>query len=178
MGSMSERVLRQHDSHAAVHSLLERTLVSDLMVSPVRCAKLSMTRAQVARIMVAAEISAMPVVDDDGVVRGLVTKTDVVREDYGEARNAGAAGQVEKFMTASVLTLAPSDTLNNAVNLLAKAAVHHVVAVDEHGRAQGMLSSLDLMHWLAGLSAAAELEQEVARAVPELESRQGKAGGE
>jgi len=162
MASVSERVLRPHDSHAAVHALLERTLVSDLMVSPVRCAKQSMTRAQVARIMVAAEISAMPIVDDDGVVKGLVTKTDVVREDYGEARNAGAAGQVEKFMTPSVLTLAPNDTLNNAVNLMARAAVHHLVVVDAHGLAQGMLSSLDLMHWLAGLSAAAELEREVA----------------
>ena len=97
------------------------------------------------------------------MVKGLVSKTDVVREDYGDARNAGAAGQVEKFMTPFVLTLAPTDSLNTAVNLMARASVHHVVVVDALGHAQGMLSSLDLMHWLAGLSAAAEIEDEVSR---------------
>jgi len=165
MGHVSERVLRNHDSHAGIRALLEQTLVSELMVSPVRCCKDTMTRAQVGSIMLAAEISAMPVVDEDGVVTGLVTKTDIVREDYGEARNQGAAGQIGKFMTPFVLKLREADNLNTAVNLMAKAAVHHVVITDADGRARGMLSSLDLMHWLAGLSEAAEIEAEMSAAL-------------
>lgn len=161
MPPVSERVPAHRDPHASLRTLLERTLVAELMVSPVRCCKDTMTRAQVGSIMLAAEISAMPVVDDEGVVVGLVTKTDIVREDYGEARNQGAAGQIGKFMTPFVLKLNETDNLNTAVNLMAKAGVHHVVITDEAGHARGMLSSLDLMHWLAGLSQAAELEEEM-----------------
>jgi CBS domain-containing membrane protein len=134
--------------------------VDALMSSPVQCAKPNMTRAQVAALMVKAEISALPIVDDEGVVTGMVTKTDVVREDYGDARWQGAAGQVGRFMTPFTLRVRERDSLHQAVGLMSEAGVHHVVVVDPDGHARGMLSALDVVSWLSRTATLAALGQD------------------
>ncbi len=118
------------------------------MVQPVRVAQTDMTRAQAAELMSHQQISAMPVIDGAGSIVGIISKTDIVREDYGDARWEGAAGQVGKFMTPFVLRARAEESLASAVLRMSEAGVHHLV-ITHGGAPSGMLSTLDVVNWLA-----------------------------
>ena len=133
----------------AMRKLLGSTPVSTIMVGPVQCVKTDMTRAQAAELMTRLDVSALPVIDAHGTVAGIITKTDVVREDYGDARWAGAAGQIGKFMTPFLLRVRPDDSLALAVTRMKEAHVHHLVVVDHGSHAVGMISAFDFVKWLA-----------------------------
>lgn len=158
---ISERSWSSQEAHAAVRALLERTTVSELMTSPVHCARESMTCDEVARTMMRHGISALPVLDEKDAASGIITKSDVVRCQESQHEVAGQARLVIHSMTHFVLKLRPSDTLNDAVHLMTNAGVHHLVVIDDAHHVKGIVSSLDLLHLLAGASEAAALDEDV-----------------
>lgn len=82
-----------------------------------------------ARLMAEEDISALVVVDQDGYLTGIISRTDMLRarrecEDW--------AGQpVERWMSKDVVTVSPKDRLSQVTQLLLDRQIHRVVAVEE-----------------------------------------------
>lgn len=99
--------------------------------------------------MVSEDISALVVVDDEGYLAGIITRTDILRtyrqhEDW-------ATQPVEKVMSRDVVTVTPTDKLGHVVDLLLDKTIHRVVAVkEEDGRKRPVMviSASDLVYYL------------------------------
>ena len=82
-------------------------------------------------------ISAVPVVNSDGALVGILTATDLVT-DYDDVL------PVARIMTSPVHTIRPGAKAAEAAHLMRKHGHHHLVVV-EGDRVVGILSSLDLL---------------------------------
>ncbi|HET7516500.1 MAG TPA: CBS domain-containing protein, partial [Actinomycetes bacterium] len=135
-------------------------MVSDVMATPVvRVAPDTLFKRTV-QVLQEYRVSAVPVVDPDGRLLGIVSETDLaLKEEYqpGEpahrlARRAERA-QLAKargttaadFMSAPVVTVAPGASLPTAARLLHQGGVRHLPVVDHDGRVVGMITRRDLL---------------------------------
>lgn len=84
------------------------------------------------------DISAVPVLDDEGGVIGMVTSSDLVA-DPGPERRADAV------MSRSVATVAPTTDVGAAAALMRARRIHHLPVVDGDGALVGIVSSWDLL---------------------------------
>jgi CBS domain-containing protein len=141
----------------------------------------------VARLLAERGISAVPVVEADGALRGIVTEADLIRRLAGEedeppgwlarlfadpekladryARTHGLTA--EEVMTTPVVTVAPDETAQRIAHLMEERGIRRVV-VTEGGRLRGIVSRADLLRALVAPppEAAGELSDErIRRAV-------------
>lgn len=84
-------------------------------------------------------LSAMPILDDERRPVGMLSLRDVV-----DLR------QTHPHVAAPVLTIAQDASLDDAARMMTTSDVHHLVVVDAHGFAVGMLSSSDVVRGLVG----------------------------
>lgn len=92
--------------------------------------------------------SSAPVVDDRGVLAGIVSVTDL---DRGSDRLPPdwPSLTVGEVMTVEVDTVKADATVGEAAALLADRRRHHAPVVASDGRVVAMISTLDLVVWLA-----------------------------
>jgi CBS domain-containing protein len=142
----------------------------DVMVSPVITTKPSASVKEVAQILLAHHISAVPVVDDAGKLVGLVSEGDLMRRaDLGTERHrswwlatlfaeeeALAAEYVKQHsrkvadvMTKRLVTATPDAPLNEIAGLLERHSIKRVPIV-ENGALVGIVSRANLIQALAG----------------------------
>ncbi len=124
-----------------------------------------------ARVLDDNEISGLPVVDQQGTLVGIASKTDLIRQcvqgtvelppDYlfdllAEQEIPESAADtlpdpqvtVEDFMTEGPLTLPPTAPLSEIARAMAEAHVHRVIIVEPDGYPIGVITALDLIeHW-------------------------------
>ncbi len=141
--------------------------VTDVMARPVVTVDPDMGLMDLMRLFVTAGIGGAPVVDVSGTPIGVVSKTDLLRELYDEAGSA-TRGSLEGFpldssaepmpspvsrardiMTASPVVVTESASLSHAAGIMAREHLHRVYVVDKRGAITGVLSSSDIVHWLA-----------------------------
>jgi len=120
-------------------------------------------------------IDGAPVVDAEGHPSGVVSQTDVLRErfvtgDTGEAMGPGwqasrghyrveigpgfhvealPRASVADAMTCAAFTVSENAPITRAVMLMASKGVRRVPVVSDDGQVTGMITSLDLLRWLA-----------------------------
>jgi CBS domain-containing protein len=123
--------------------------VADAMSRGTLSCQSDTTLRTIAAMMAEHGVHSVVVTDLDGVSEhawGIVTDIDVVAaagEDVDE-RTAGEVAATE------LLTIAPSDTLEHAAQLMTEHEVTHIVVVDsEGGKPLGVLSTLDVAGILA-----------------------------
>ena len=119
--------------------------VSTVMTNDVVCVSEDLTIEELATLFLERGISGAPVVDSQGYPLGVVSKTDIVRDTY----EAGGGATVQDIMTPLTFKLYEHAALSQAAALMAYEGVHRVPVVSEQGRVVGILSSLDVMRWLA-----------------------------
>lgn len=108
------------------------------------------TLLEVAREMVDRNISGLVVVDAEGCLEGLITRTDLVRaaHDRRDWMNLTA----NDYMVRNVVTVRLDDTLQHVMDLLIEHHVHRVVAVepeDDKLRPIAVLSAADVVYHMA-----------------------------
>ena len=108
------------------------------------------TLLEVAREMVDRNISGLVVVDAEGCLEGLITRTDLVRaaHDRRDWMNLTA----NDYMVRNVVTVRLDDTLQHVMDLLVEHHVHRVVAVepeDDKLRPIAVLSAADVVYHMA-----------------------------
>jgi len=122
--------------------------------------------AELTRLFSEHEISGAPVVDAQGRLIGVVSRTDIMRRTLQRTR-AGApayffewldeqAGEPEEFepdaepqvqdcMTEGAVTARPDDSLAAVARRMSEAHVHRVIVVDEENIPVGVVTSLDML---------------------------------
>jgi CBS-domain-containing membrane protein len=135
-------------------------MVSDVMVTPVVSVQPATSFKQTVGLLQEHRVSALPVVDRDGRLLGIVSETDLAlkeehhpgepvpffeggrhREQRAKARGTTAAD----FMSSPVATVALGASLNAAARLLHRRAVRHLPVVDHDGRLIGIITRRDLL---------------------------------
>ena len=132
--------------------------VADAMSSDPVCIHANVELGEVVALLVENDISSAPVVDDGGRPMGMVSKSDLLMEDYERAeeedQTAWIARRPQKklardIMTQGVLTISDRATMVEAVRTMVDGGVHHLPVVDAAGVLVGMLSTLDVLRALA-----------------------------
>jgi IMP dehydrogenase len=88
-------------------------------------------------------VGCVPIVNEAGRAIGIVTKLDVVecmKEDRPTARD---------LMMPIAMSLDAHATVGQAARVMSAERIHHVLVVDDDRRLIGVVSALDVVHWLA-----------------------------
>jgi CBS domain-containing protein len=96
------------------------------------------------QLLLDRNIGGAPVVDSVGRPVGVISRTDLLRERNRSSR-------VREIMTPMVFALPERATVAQAAALMAFERVHRLPVVSEDGRVVGVVSSIDLVAWLAPL---------------------------
>jgi CBS domain-containing protein len=98
------------------------------------------------------DISSVAVVDGQGKMVGVLSRSDLIKVG---ARQAGSAyraplltlpnREARQMMTAPPLTITPDQSLKMAAQLMVQKRIHRVYTVDAEGRPTGVISTRDLM---------------------------------
>lgn len=122
--------------------------VIDIMTRDVTSAARDLRVSPLVSLMVSNHIGCVPVVDDRGRPVGVITKLDLV-EQLLAAGTEAAPQTADDVMMPIALTLGTHATVAHAAALMASEDVHHVPIVDEEGVLVGVISSMDIVRWLA-----------------------------
>lgn len=135
--------------------------VSDVMTGTVVSVNAFTPFKDIVRCMQEHRVSAVPVVDEDGCVLGIVSEGDLILKEDPELEGAPrllegvrrrhdrskAAGLVaSEIMSAPVITIAPGASLGEAARLMHRRAVKRLPVVDPaSGQIVGIVSRTDLL---------------------------------
>lgn len=152
----------------------------DLMTPDVVTVPPDMPVAAIARLLAERGISAVPVTDADGTLRGIVTEADLIRRLADEEdeppgwfsslftnpevladRYARTYGKTaEEVMTENVVTVTPDETAQRIAHLMEERGIRRVVVAEE-GRLRGIVSRADLLRALIASPRAEATEAEL-----------------
>ncbi|MFD6286733.1 CBS domain-containing protein [Streptomyces sp. NPDC060205] len=134
-------------------------VVSDVMTRTVATVDRGTPFKEIVRTMQEREVSALPVVEGDQRVAGVVSEADLLPKEefrdsdpdrYTQLRrlsDLAKAGAVtaEELMTSPPLTTPPDATLAQAARTMARARVKRLPVVDGSGTLLGIVSRADLL---------------------------------
>ncbi len=103
--------------------------VAALMSKPARTLQPQTTIEELTELMTMYNYNGFPVVDADGVLQGLVTRTDMFKaylDPFRHAAREGGATAVADIMSRGVITVRPEDRVFTAIALMVE---HHVVTI-------------------------------------------------
>jgi len=134
---------------------------ADVMVSAVISVRPNARVEEVASILFANRISAVPVIDEQGELLGIVSEGDLMRRaEAGTDRSRswwlGAeyvkshSHKVCDVMTRSVITATPETSLSEIATLLERNRIKRVPIV-QNGKVVGIVSRANLLQALAGM---------------------------
>jgi CBS domain-containing protein len=137
------------------------SLVKDLMTTQVVTVTPQTPFKEIVARLADHRVSALPVVDDDGLVLGVVSEADLLlKEEFPDPdqdtplfwtkrrrreRDKAAASTARDLMTVAVVAISPDATAAEAARRLHTAKVKRLPVVDERGRLVGILSRGDLL---------------------------------
>lgn len=148
----------------------------DVMVAPVITAKPELAIRQLAKLFVERGISAVPVIDQDRQVIGIVSESDLMRRaETGTERQhqwwlkvfvaeqtlaaeytKAHARKVADIMTRNVITATPETPLQEIATVLEKHAIKRVPIV-ENGQLVGIVSRANLVQAVATAGAGLDI---------------------
>ncbi|HHT9105430.1 MAG TPA: CBS domain-containing protein [Candidatus Wujingus californicus] len=148
-------------------------LARDLMTEKTVCVKPETTIKDLINILVKNSINGVPVVDKNGKLVGVVSKTDIVeydakvskkkkissqksfykdtngklKKDFEKAKKTKDFGKtiVKDIMTTHVITAKADDTIDRLAKIMFDKKVHRVIIQDK-GSVVGIVSTLDILH--------------------------------
>lgn len=133
---------------------------------------------EAARMMLEKGINGLPVVDQQGRLRGIICQSDLIAQQekvplpsfftlldsfipLSPPRHLErevqkiAAVTVERAMTADPLTVSPQTTLEEVATLMVTKNVHTLPVVDDQGRLVGIIGKEDVLRTLMSASSPA-----------------------
>jgi len=126
--------------------------VANIMSTAIITAEPWLPAARLVELLVDENIGAVPVIDDDRCPLGIVTRADVLEEDELDLDDDEPTAA--ELMRRSPITVEPTTPIAEAARLMARQRVHHLLVVDGAGRLIGVVSSFDVVRWVAELQGA------------------------
>jgi CBS domain-containing protein len=115
----------------------------DVMTRNVTVCNRNTSIYEVARMMRDEDIGAIPVVDDNGKLEGIVTDRDLVVKGINSDRNEGDL-RAEDCMTTDLYTADMNDRLVEVIREMGDNQVRRVPVVDKRERLVGIISMADI----------------------------------
>ena len=102
---------------------------------------------EAAKLLLDTHRALLIVCDDDGVMAGVITKTDIVRQ---VARHDVVVDniRISSVMTEAVTSCRGEDALHDVLALMKKKGVVHVPIVDQNSRPRGVVNARDALQAL------------------------------
>jgi CBS domain-containing protein len=155
---------------------MKKHTVAEVMTREVVSVRASTGYKEIVETLANHSVSAVPVVDDEGRVLGVVSEADLLyKTEYADhphpssrlwerkrvraARDKAAADTAEDLMTAPAVSIGPRDRISAAARLMDAEVVKRLPVVDEHGQLVGVVSRGDLLRLY--LREDAEIEREI-----------------
>lgn len=125
---------------------MTRHTVAEVMTTSVVSAYRGASFKKVARSLIDREVTAMPVIDEDRHVVGVVSESDLLsgrrRWRRGKRYRPGVAGEL---MTSPAITVTPETTVTRAARLLERHRIKRLPVIDGNGHLVGIVSRRDLL---------------------------------
>ena len=153
--------------------------VRDVMTQEVVTVGEQASFKEIAATMAERRVSALPVLDDEGGVAGIVSEADLLlKEEFPEGPAGGhlfqgrrqrmerakaAGATAAELMTAPAVAIGPDATVTEAARLLHRHGIKRLPVVDPAGPLLGIVSRADLLKVF--LRSDAEIAQEVRQEV-------------
>ncbi len=125
--------------------------VGELMTRDPIVAGVDMPLADAAELMDFYRVSGLPVVDESGILVGLLSQTDLLHARTTEALwHAWPGLTVRHLMTQPAVTVMSNTAIDEAMNLMERLRIHRLVVIDADGETPiGVLSVTDLVRSMA-----------------------------
>ena len=130
-------------------TIASRVLVGRIMTREVVCARRDLRLGVLIPLLVRNRIGCIPIVDDEGHPIGMVTKQDLVEQLDAMEEGIPPARTAEDLMMPLAMTLDERATVAHAAAMMALEDVHHILVVAPTGVLLGIVSTLDIVRWLA-----------------------------
>lgn len=134
------------DEPPQVPSIADLVPVTDIMTRGIVCARRELPAEAVVELVLQHRLGCLPVIEDPGRPVGMITRVDLVEQLLGGGERPTTANEL---MLPLAITLGERATVAHAAALMAIEGVHHIPIVDGFGRMIGLVSSLDIVRWLA-----------------------------
>jgi CBS-domain-containing membrane protein len=120
---------------------MKTTKAADIMTTNVITAKKDMLLTDVIALLLRWHISALPVVDDEDKMIGIVSEIDLVNLTFdGNAADT----TVEEIMVTDIVSFSPNTELADLVQTFSKRHLRRVPIIDE-GKVVGIISRRDIL---------------------------------
>jgi len=131
---------------------MKKELVRNWMTQDVITVKLNTTLPEAHQIMMDEEIRRLPVVDDEGILIGIVTLGDVRGAQPSPATSLSiwelnyllSSLNVEKIMTPQPMTIEPDATIGAAARTMLEHRVSGLPVVEADGKLAGIITESDI----------------------------------
>lgn len=137
--------------------------VCDVMTTEVETVQMNSTLEEVASIMKVENVGAVPVVDEDDDLVGIITDRDIVLRCVADGKNP-AETTVEEVLSPELQTIEPDVDVEEAARLMADRQIRRL-PVCEDGELVGMLSIGDLAVKMPKMDASAEALRDISQGV-------------
>jgi len=127
--------------HAPTGPALSRP-VAEIMTCAVHCCLPSDSLNRAAQIMWEGNCGALPVVNADGIIVGMITDRDICMASYTQGRDLPAL-TVELAMSRSVKACAADEPISRALEIMEQSKVRRVPVIQE-GKVQGIVTLADV----------------------------------
>jgi len=142
---------------ACLPTIADLVPLTQIMRRDVTCARRDLEAARLVDLMVNNRIGCVPIVEEPGRPIGVVTKLDLVEHLLFEGPDAPDGPRARdltpptagELMMPIAITLGERATVAHAAALMATEDIHHIPVVDDHGRVIGIVSTMDIVRWLA-----------------------------
>lgn len=130
------------DRRADCAEAAARAPLHAMMPPATTCVTADVPIDQVKRLLAERGLRAVPVVDGEGKLEGLVSRTDLAA--------AATFGVVGDMMTSKVTSLPEDAPVAYAIALMACQGVSEIPVVTSEGKVVGIYHALDALRWIAG----------------------------
>jgi CBS domain-containing protein len=135
---------------ASLRELAEATTVAEVMHRDVVCLSMDARIDAVVEMFLDKDLSSAPVVDAAWRPLGMLSKTDLLALYDGQSDSAASGKtQVGHIALPHVISVHQDASLSVAAALMANEGVHCLPIVAGGGEVVGIVSTLDVIRWLA-----------------------------
>ena len=118
------------------------TKVRDVMATRPRCAAPDSSLTQVAELMEAEDVGAIPIVDGEQLT-GMITDRDIVVRAIAKGKDPRGM-PAREVSSHDIVTVGPEQDVSDAPDMMAQHQVRRLPVVDEGNRLVGIISQADV----------------------------------
>lgn len=145
--------------------------IKDIMTKEVITVNVNDTVEKCANLLSKHDLSGLPVLDDEGNVKGIVTEGDIIRrasriegipvlevlggifylespKHFMDKLKKSMGTIASMIMSEDVITVGPDEKIEDAATLLVKEKIKRLPVVDEEGHLIGIVARRDIMDYL------------------------------